>query len=428
MGDKPTIQLTLVADKSLEDAAALYSREALESELHQYSLSFTLSEARASRALVFLCPAQELLSPLRQGSLRFVGCFGLPLFVAWLNCGKLKEKNQLVNEEIALRQTLFMLGLDGDSATIIRFYGGFSEANLPRLLAALDANALLLLQPQKRPTPSPEGPADSFARLLLDLDGLRSLGAELSISRPNPSKQKLATKIGGMPYLETGEAWPGCRMCNGALKFLWQVDASDLLSTDPLLGLYVFYLCDNPSHQESFSIRRYEKPSLEKMSKPMKEAETPLLRTGAPISSGAVSYTKHHYIPQRLDSHQSTQSLISTFADSDSSEARALRQELLSTITPMDQGIFLRRVLELLPARETIVGRDYCFHVGGYFVPKEMDPFGDECACKHCKKRMQTLTHIRYGRARRISLFDAHLFLVCPCTPDDVVVHPGKAR
>jgi hypothetical protein len=274
---KPLVDLLVLGESEIRDdwyqrLASRKFTEGLirpvmkESAARTYRLRFLPGEPTPFAGVVLLLWCKRQIPPRQRALLLGASRFTLPVYV--LLCGfEQTSINKKDHAEQALRIELSSLGFQGDEAFILTEEGTLPSAKtLALLLEKLDAQDALL-QPPRTPLPFPKEHKEKAKAEVLS--SLRSKVRLVSYLRSAPStiealfQKPIGSQLGGMPYLEKGEDWPICEVCNLPMCFVWQVDAANVPGPK-IVGLYTFYSCEGALHQKQnrilFTVRRYAKP------------------------------------------------------------------------------------------------------------------------------------------------------------------------
>jgi uncharacterized protein YwqG len=100
------------------------------------------------------------------------------------------------------------------------------------------------------------------------LKPLVSRASALRVQKASAPLSRIASKFGGVPYLESGEAWPQCQTCKRPLSFICQLDLRE--TSHPArdrIPFFTFFYCWNcfpggppGGEQGEWVVRKYANP------------------------------------------------------------------------------------------------------------------------------------------------------------------------
>jgi hypothetical protein len=379
----------------------------LEDESRSYLLRSYIKRSSPIDGVVFIGWFREPLSDYQRATLLLAREVSSSLYV--LLCNTQETHQYQRDREIAsLREQLSSLGFHGDEAFILCEVGLFpSEETTARLVEEMSQQA-----PLQRPI--------FFDAKKRALEELRTLIRPVTILQPIPTdlrviyQEPLQTQLGGMPYLEEGEEWPGCPACkNSPMASLMQVKSGD--------SLYVIYACGQTNQHAdapSLAVKYYQSPQQEKRAAPAEEARIAFSNTGAPLVSCAFKGTIAEQLPSVHD-----------VVNGSSLEVLPLRVllEMMHEDNPkMSKATLyasLCKELGVSPVTFSF-GSDVPLQLGGY---SDVEPFYDDepCLtgrCESCGRLLQTLVNLHWLLWLNFPWrYTALQFFICPCSPEEVM-------
>ena len=439
MISKPIVSLWSLGDPAQQESLArAFSKESLspveahaESETRRYILTTNLSQTPTPTGLVLTYGATQTITPKLKSLLLMASCFVSEAVILLVGCDTIKTERALDQIESNLRKNLSEQGFDGNSATILRVSAAaLCEADLPRILLALDEKQLMLAPLAKPRTLPTEHPNAARARLLLQTRSLLRPARLVRFQKKTTTEALFAlpisTQLGGMPYLPLKEAWPTCGKCPSTpkLKFLWQIDArAQVQPTIKGAGLYAVYFCDSEGHSlddSNFVVKHYEEPRLKDRQSPTREASAKFRATGAPLEPWLLAFDERLEAPitaavvYNKKTFPGYWSLLQQVAPKTKANKGIYAKR--STNNTFDNNLY-REMLRLFAAKDvTFSPRSAEFSIGGYAQPPSYRTTSD---CSFCGKRQRILASVAASEVVSFLTKQPGLqFLLCDCEPD----------